>query len=85
MTDQAIKSTARFEFTNTEDPTQDDAVKRIESSITLAKRGVTTSIRRALELKGNIDRAIQKGVKAESSIIIGMKRTGTGHVKGNQL
>ena len=29
MADQGTKTTARFEFTNTEDPTQDDAVKRI--------------------------------------------------------
>ena len=81
MAEHAAKSTARFEFTNTEDPTQDDAVKRIESNITLAKRGVTTSIKRALELKTNIDKQVQKGISAESSIIIGMKRTGTGHVE----
>ena len=81
MAEQAAKSTARYEFNKTEDPTKDNAVRRIESNITLAKRGVTTSIKRAMELLGNIDKAIQKGVKAESSIIVGMKRTGTGHVE----
>ena len=81
MADQATKTTARFEFTNTEDPTQDDAVKRIESRITLAKRGITTSIKRALELKASIDKQVIKGISSESSIIIGMKRTGTGHIE----
>ena len=81
MADQATKTTARFEFTITEDPTQDDAVKRIESRITLAKRGITTSIKRALELKASIDKQVIKGISSESSIITGMKRTGTGHIE----
>ena len=81
MAEQTTKSAARFEFTNTDDPTKDESVKRIESRITLAKRGITASIKRALELKASIDKQVIKGISSESSIITGMKRTGTGHIE----
>ena len=47
MVKTAAESSARFVFTNTADPTKDEQVKSVESCITLAKRGITTTIRRA--------------------------------------
>ena len=81
MAKTAAESSARFVFTNTADPTKDEQVKRVESRITLAKRGITTSINRASETKGSIERQLAKGVSKDSSIIIGMMRTGTGYVE----
>ena len=68
-------------FTNTADPTKDEQVKRVESRITLAKRGITTSINRASDTKASIEKQLAKGESKESSIIIGMMRTGTGYVE----
>ena len=48
MAENAAKSTARLEFSNPDDPTKDPKVRKIETEITLAKRGVTNSINRAL-------------------------------------
>ena len=81
MAENAAKSTARYEFSNPDDPTKYAKVRKIETEITLAKRGVTNSINRAMDLLKKIDSALNKGVKPESTIIVGMKKTGIGHVE----
>ena len=81
MAENANKSTARTEFSNPEDPMRDPKVRKIETEIALAKRGVTNSITRALALQKKIENAIAKGANPESGIIIGMKKIGLGHVE----
>ena len=75
------QTTARFVFTNTDDPTKDELVRRAESRITLAKRGITTDINRAMDTKSSIERQVQRGIKKESSIVAGMMKTGSGYVE----
>ena len=56
-------------------------MRRAESRITLAKRGITTNINRANETKSSIGRQVQRGIKKESSIVAGMMKTGSGYVE----
>ena len=72
----AAESAAGIVITLTADPTEDDIVRRAQSRISLAKRGVKTNISRAEKTAASIPAHKSSGKTGQNLIIAKMIQTG---------
>ena len=68
----AADPAAGFVITHTGEPTEDELVRRIQSRISLAKRGITTNIKRAEKTASSITTHKNSGKTGQNLIAAGM-------------